>query len=79
MSTFFGGAIEAFDLHDQTEMIRALRITFSYVSEGDQKNTWLVKQSIPDSFEIFLDVVDRLPVWGEGGTCGVRVDIIMRN
>lgn len=79
MSTFFEGAIEAFDLHDQTEKIRALRIAFSYVSEGDQKNTWLVKQSIPDSFEIFLDVVDRLPVWGEGGTCEVRVDIIMRN
>lgn len=79
MSTFFGAATEAFDLHDQTEKIRALRITFSYVSEGDQKNTWLVKQTIPDSFEIFLDVVDRLPVWGEGGTCGVRVDIIMRS
>lgn len=79
MSTFFGAAIEAFDLHDQAEKVRALRITFNYVSEGDQKNTWLVKQTIPDSFEIFLDVVDRLPVWDEGGTCGVRVDIIMRS
>ncbi|MCJ1468990.1 hypothetical protein MMC07_007621 [Pseudocyphellaria aurata] len=77
MSTFFGAAIEAFDLHDQAEKVRALRITFNYVSEGDQKNTWLVKKTIPDSFEIFLDVVDRLPVWDEGGTCGVRVDIIL--
>lgn len=77
MSTFFGAAIEAFDLHNQTEKVRALRITFNYVSEGDQKNTWLVKKTIPDSFEIFLDVVDRLPVWDEGGTCGVRVDIIL--
>lgn len=79
MSTFFGAAIEAFDLHDQAERIRALRITLNYVSEGDQKNTWLVKQTIPDTFEIFLDVVDRLPVWDEGGTCGVRVDIVMRS
>lgn len=79
MSTFFGAAVEAFDLHDQREKVRALRITFNYVSEGDQKNTWLVKQTIPDSFEIFLDVVDRLPVWDEGGTCGVRVDVLLRS
>ena len=78
ISSFFGAAIEAFELHDQTEEIQALRITFDHVSEGDQKNTWLVKKTIPDSFEIFLDVVDQLPVWDEGGTCRVRVDIIMR-
>lgn len=78
MSSFFGAAIEAFELQDQTEEIRALRVMFDPFSGGDQKDTWLVKKTIPDSFEIFLDVVDQLPVWDEGGTCRVRVDIIMR-
>lgn len=47
--------------------------------DGDAATTtWLVKRAVPDSFEIFLDVVDGLPVWEEGGKCGVRVDIILR-
>lgn len=77
LSSFFDSVLRAFE--KPAEKVAALRITFERVPDGPaEMKTWLVKKNIPDSYDIFLDVVNELPGWSETAKCSVRVDIILR-
>lgn len=77
ISSFFDSVLCAFE--KPAEKVAALRITFERVPDGPaEMKTWLVKKNIPDSYDIFLDVVNELPGWSETAKCSVRVDIILR-
>lgn len=77
ISSFFQSVLCAFE--KPAEKVAALRITFERVPDGPaEMKTWLVKKNIPDSYDIFLDVVNELPGWSETAKCSVRVDIILR-
>lgn len=62
-SSFFESALRAFDIQDQIEKVAALRVLFEGKSDGRRNSqcTQLVKRGIPDSFGIFMYVVNGLP------------------
>lgn len=75
--SFFDNVLCAFE--KPAEKVAALRITFESVPDGPaEMKTWLVKKNVPDSYDIFLDVLNELPGWSETAKCSVRVDIILR-
>lgn len=80
ISSFFESALGAFEIQDQIEKVAALRVTFEGRSDGRRNSQWtqLVKRGIPDSFEIFLDIVNGLPDLEGGGSCQVKVEIMMK-
>lgn len=80
MSTLFASAIEAFDLHDDGQEVRALRATFADLPEGYPTKSFLLINGFPDTFQIFLEVVEGLSVWDLGGTgtCTVKMDILTK-
>lgn len=80
ISSFFESALGAFDIDDQVEEVAALRVTFGGKSDGRRNPQWtqLVKRGIPDSFEIFLDIVNGLPDLEGGESSQVKVEIIMK-
>lgn len=81
ISSFFESALGAFEIEDQIEKVAALRVTFEGKSDGRWNAQWtqLVKRGIPDSFEIFLDIVNGLPNLDGGGSSQVKVEIMMKN
>lgn len=80
ISSFFESALGAFEIADQIENVAALRVTFKGKSDGRCNAQWtqLVKRGIPDSFEIFLDIVNGLPYLNGGGSSQVKVEIMMK-
>lgn len=74
ISSFFESALGAFEIEDQIEKVAALRVSF----EGKSEWTQLVKRGVPDSFEIFLDIVNGLPELDGGGSSQVKVEIMMK-
>lgn len=74
ISSFFESALGAFEIEDQVDKVAALRVTF----EGHAQWTQLIKRGIPDSFEIFLDIVNGLPNLEGGGSSQVKVEIMMK-
>lgn len=80
ISSFFESALGAFEIEDQIDKVAALRITFEGKSDGRWNAQWtqLVKRGIPDSFEIFLDIVNGLPNLDGGGSSQVKVEIMMK-
>lgn len=81
ISSFFESALGAFEIEDQVDKVAALRVTFEGKSDGRWNAQWtqLVKRGIPDSFEIFLDIVNGLPNLDGGGSSQVKVEIMMKN
>ena len=81
MSSFFESALGAFEIQDQVEKVAALRVTFERGSDGRTESHWtqLVKQGIPDSFEIFLDIINGLPDMAGVGRSQVKVEIMMKS
>lgn len=80
ISSFFESALEAFDIQDKIEKVAALRVTFEVKSDGRRNSKWtqLVKRGIPDSFEIFLDMVNGLPDLKGGESSQVKVEIMAK-
>ncbi|MCJ1348145.1 hypothetical protein MMC31_006376 [Peltigera leucophlebia] len=80
ISSFFESALGAFDIRDQIKKVAALRVTFEGKSDGRRNSQWtqLVKRGIPDSFEIFLDIVNGLPDLKGGESSQVKVEIMMK-
>lgn len=78
MSALFASAIKAFDLESEAHKVQTLRATFPDVKEGHPAPNLLIKKGMPDTFQIFLEVVDGLSGWEEGGNCAIRVDILMK-
>lgn len=80
ISSFFESALGAFEIQDHIEKVAALRVTFDDKSAERRNPQWtqLVKRGIPDSFEIFLDIVNALPDLEGGGSSQVKVEIMMK-
>lgn len=88
LSRFFLSCLGAFELADQPEQILALRVRLDHntTATGSVANAmgtrqevgWLVKRNVPDSFDIFLEAVNKWAGWQDRDTCDVRVDIILR-
>lgn len=88
LSRFFDSCLGAFELADQPQQVSALRIRLDHNTSttGSVANAvgtrqevgWLVKRNVPDSFDIFLEVVNKWAGWQDRDTCDVRVDIMLR-
>ncbi len=80
MSSFFHSVLGAFELDDRPEKVSALRVNLDRIpNDESSKATWLIKRSVPDSFEIFLEAVNRWPGWKEKESCSVVVEIVLRS
>lgn len=88
ISRLFASCLGAFELVDRPELVSALRVRLDHntttsglvVNEVGtrQEVGWLVKRAVPDSFDIFLEAVNKWAGWKDRDTCDVRVDIILR-
>lgn len=89
LSRFFDSCLGAFELADQPQQVSALRIRLDHnttTTTGSVANAvgtrqevgWLVKRNVPDSFDIFLEAVNKWAGWQDRDTCDVRVDIMLR-
>ena len=92
ISRFFASCLGAFELDEQPETVSALRVrlepiptTTNKAAAGadevgmkQQGASWLVKRAVPDSFEIFLEAVNKWAGWKDRESCAVRVEIILR-
>lgn len=88
ISRLFDSCLGAFELADQPEQILALRVRLDHntTTTGSVANAvgtrrevgWLVKRNVPDSFDIFLEAVNKWAGWQDRDTCDVRVDIMLR-
>lgn len=92
ISRFFASCLGAFELDEQPETVSALRVrlepiptTTNKAATGadevgmkQQGASWLVKRAVPDSFEIFLEAVNKWAGWKDRESCAVRVEIILR-
>ena len=55
-----------------------IRATFDWKQERDVDRAILLKREFPDTFEVFLEIVDGAPCWGTaGGRCGVGVEVVL--
>lgn len=57
-----------------------IRATFGWKGEGDVDRAILLKREVPDTWEVFLEIVDAAPCWGRegaGGRCGVGVEVVL--
>lgn len=59
------------------ERVEALKLTFTWMPEGDSSRTMLLKEQYEDSFEVFLETVDEAPCWqSETGKCNVDIEMV---
>lgn len=75
MSSFFYTVLGAFEV--QSDKVAALRIKFERVPGSPAEiGSWLIKRNVPDSYDMFLDVIDELSGWSGTTKCTIRVDIM---
>ena len=76
--TAFFTSISAFlRLHGIEDKVEAALLNLRATPGGDHGEIWLVARDFPDTFEVFLDTVDRGPMWEDevSGRCDVDVEI----
>lgn len=79
LSSFFASvlAISAIPGAGQ-DVVSGIRATFDWKQERDVDRAILLKREFPDTFEVFLEIVDGAPCWGTaGGRCGVGVEVVL--
>jgi len=77
-ASLFESAITISGSKSQDLKTSGLRVTFDWKGEQDVDRAMLLKQEYPDSFEIFLETVDRAPCWrSDGGRCSVGVEVVL--
>lgn len=78
IDNFFESIISATGYEDQKSSISTIMVTFDFKADDDSTKSILVKRNIVDSFEAFLEIIDKAPCWDddEGGRCEVAVDVI---
>ncbi|CAF9923621.1 MAG: hypothetical protein ALECFALPRED_002506 [Alectoria fallacina] len=60
------------------DTVSGIRATFAWKQEKDVDRAILLKQDFPDTFEVFLEIIDGAPCWREeGGRCGVAVEVVL--
>lgn len=60
------------------DVVSGIRATFEWKQEKDVDRAILLKQDFPDTFEVFLEIIDGAPCWKEeGGRCGVGVEVVL--
>lgn len=88
LALFFECCLGAFELADQPQKVLALRVRLDHntTTTGPvakavgtrQEVGWLIKRNVPDSFDIFLEAVNKWAGWQDRDICDVRVDIMLR-
>ena len=73
---FFASVLGAFGLPRHTAFSKGLKVTFNELPEGYLTESWLVKCTAPDSFEVLLEVISEIPACKEGRPYAIRVDIL---
>lgn len=78
LSSFFTSVL-AICAQPGQDAVSGIRATFDWKLDKDFDRTILLKQDFPDTFEVFLEIVDGAPCWGEpgGGRCGVGVEVVL--
>lgn len=60
------------------DIVSGIRATFNWKQERDVDRAILLKQDFPDTFEVFLEIIDGAPCWKEeAGRCGVGVEVVL--
>ncbi|KAL6713457.1 hypothetical protein ACLMJK_008922 [Lecanora helva] len=78
VDTFFATILAAAGQISDDPTITTIKVAFDWLSQQDTKKSICVKKSIPDSFEVFLEVIDEAPCWQvENGKCEVAVSVIL--
>lgn len=76
MDIFFASVLGTFGLADRADEVVALKVSLNSLPEGYLTDSWLVRITVPDSFELLLEVISDLPACKKGLPCAIRVDII---
>ncbi|KAL9069759.1 MAG: hypothetical protein Q9161_005344 [Pseudevernia consocians] len=77
LSSFFTSVL-AICAQPGQDVVSGIRATFDWKLDKDFDRAILLKQDFPDTFEVFLEIVDGAPCWGEqGGRCGVGVEVVL--
>ncbi|MCJ1261926.1 hypothetical protein MMC22_001795 [Lobaria immixta] len=76
MEMFFASVLGTFGLADRADEVAALKVSLNSLPKGYLTDSWLVRITVPDSFELLLEVISDLPACKKGLPCAIRVDII---
>lgn len=78
ISSLFDSALTICGLADQQAKVSGLRTRFGWKQNVDLNKFLMLKREFPDSFEIFLEIINNLPCWGnEDGHCVVTVEVVL--
>lgn len=77
ISSFFTSVL-AICAQPGQEIVSGIRATFDWKHEKDVDKAILLKVDFPDTFEVFLEIIDGAPCWEEeGGRCGVGLEVVL--
>ena len=77
MGALFNTVRDLCSLKLAQERVEALKMTFTWMPEGDSSRTMLLKEQYEDSFEFFLETVGEAPCWqNETGKCNVDIEMV---
>ena len=77
LSSFFTSVL-AISAQPARDVVSGIRATFDWKRDRDVGRAILLKRDFPDTFEVFLEIIDGAPCWGvEGGRCGVAVEVVL--
>lgn len=78
VSSLFDSALTICGLADKQAKVSGLRTRFGWKQNVDLNKFLMLKREFPDSFEIFLEIINKLPCWGEeDGHCVVTVEVVL--
>ena len=76
MSTLFSSVIAASGHRENEEPINCLMAVFDWKDDADLYKTIYIDRGTEGSFEIFLEIIDEAPCWGNEGRCGIAIEIV---
>lgn len=79
LPSFFTTVIDASGYTGPPKQVFGVRATFDAKSDSDLDKAIVVRKEWPDSFDVFLETVEKSECWGEGegGRCGVGVSLVL--
>lgn len=78
MSSLFVSALAVSGQGSLGTEVSGLRATFDWKDERDVERAMLLKQDYPDTFEVFLEIIDQAPCWmRDDSRCSVAIEVVL--
>lgn len=80
LDSLFSSVITIYGQEDQEASIMGIRASFGWKSTEDPDSVIILKRAFPDSYEIFLEIINDADVWeeqGGGGRCAVDIEPVL--